>query len=204
MIQIYIPSLYATDVQEHYGTFSSGNREHQKTIIEIVPWEKHPRVGQCRVCTTINHRGRTPTAKIYRGPLNKTTVTEELPDKLFASINTTDSYNVTPLIDILGKCKDEETIFVCPICQCVLSSPSVQTLCEHNFCANCLSGWFQFNKQPKVPCPVCKASINFREVSQIPRILRLQLSVLLTVCTQCWKCWKIGKNGKPCMSPQTP
>ena len=137
--------------------------------------------------------------KIFRAETQE----PELPPNLF-NVELNECYSVTPLIDILGKCKDEETIFVCPICQCILSFPSVQTPCEHNFCAHCLSEWFRYNHQAEVPCPVCKAVVHYTQVSQIPRILRLQLSVLLTVCSQCGSAGKLDKMANHTCPPKPP
>lgn len=79
---------------------------------------------------------------------------------------------------------------MCCVCQCILSRPAVQTPCEHNFCAVCLSACYKHSKCNDIKCPVCNLMINYTQVAKSPRVLIVQLDNLVVVCS---KCTKIGK-----------
>ena len=104
---------------------------------------------------------------------------------VFPSSIACDGILVPPYLDVLPSGSSEESLFMCPICQCILGTPTVQTPCEHNYCAPCLLGWFKHSMKDTVPCPVCTASVNISEVKPCPRILRVQLSMLSTACITC-------------------
>ncbi len=174
----------------------TGSRDGRSSeCIVDISWEKHPRVGPCKVCSVILKRGRPAKIKKTKGKNLTTSTTNDdstgLPIKNNGSLFEIPpplgtSYGpVTPLVVIIGKSTDEQTIFVCCVCQCILSSSVVQTPCEHNFCSTCLSSWFKLKKASQVPCPVCRQMVHLNQVSQCPRVLRLQLFSLLVACVKC-------------------
>ena len=164
-------------------------------------WPKHSRTGTCNTCELYKKLlkgGRPPKRKCTGKGLHNV-------DKVNASsnptttnysfnltLNTDNVYTVSHKLDILGKDKEVETIFICAICHCILSSPSVQTPCEHNYCSPCLKQWFAYINNT-VPCPVCQANVKHDDVTTSPRVLRFQLNALTAVCTVCGTLGKLSK-----------
>lgn len=171
-------------------------REDNPAIDAIQEWQRHSRTGQCETCELYKKqiKGGRP-AKRKRGDnlhnfgQNKQTIysinSVRNSQVAFNITSTEESSLVSYKLCILGKDPQEETLFICVICQCIIGSPSVQTPCEHNFCSQCLFKWFCFKDSYEVPCPICRSNVNYHDVAVSPRILRYQLSTLNTACIDC-------------------
>ena len=156
-------------------------------------WDKHTRTGHCPVCATFSkqQRGGRPQKRKRSGKglsnVNKqhdTIPTGTIP--CFNCLTPASSSELVPHnLDILSNSSSEATLFICTICQCILGTPTVQTPCEHHFCAECLLAWFKHCATNTVPCPICNTSVSIDDVNRCPRILRVQLTTLPTVCITC-------------------
>ena len=147
-------------------------------------WEKHSRV-RCNVCETYKtqQRGGRPQKRKRNGNgLNQKEAT--VPPPLSFNCSQVSSEQMPHNLDVLNN-SGEATLFICTICQCILGKPTVQTPCEHNFCADCLLAWFKHSNSTTVPCPVCNSSVEIHNVNPCSRILRVQLTTLPTVCIAC-------------------
>ena len=175
---------------------STSNIKHEYEICTPrLNWKAHPRTGECEICRVFLKQGEGGHRPSRSWPGHSAEIqgqTSNLPSNLFG-LEGDNNCTVSPLLEICGKSSEEENIFICPICQCILSIPTIQTPCEHNFCATCLSNWFKYNSKPEVPCPVCKQLVHFTHVTPCPRILRFQLSTLITACSKCGSMGKLNK-----------
>ena len=173
--------------------------------IQVTEWQRHSRTGKCITCELIRKqlKGGRPLKRKRSGKgLPNVNITDEDPECCmnydtavhpFNLVPTNTAYTVSHKLDILGKDPQEENIFICTICQCILGSPTVQTPCEHNFCSQCLSQWFRYKTSNDVACPVCQTNVGYSDVTASPRILKFQLTTLSTVCTQCGTIGKLTK-----------
>lgn len=170
--------------------FQAGTRTFNPSNTQTKEWIKHPRVSECDICSVFANQSRPGRpSKVKRSwPQQKNNKREEsLPfgfsdDNIFPTLCAPQT--TSPSLSIVGR-EEEQSVFTCPICLCILTTPSVQTNCEHYFCAVCLSKYFQHSKSEVVPCPVCKLHVNYNQVSESPRALRIQLQSLVVVCDQC-------------------
>ncbi|XP_038052527.1 V(D)J recombination-activating protein 1-like [Patiria miniata] len=178
-------------------TYSVSNIKRRQTVQS--EWPKHSRTGKCFVCKLVPQQGRgggsykpkcdssrqvksTDSALCFQG---KDNIFSELPSQTLSCI-------VPPSIDILCH-RGEEFLFICVICQCIISRPAVQTPCEHVFCSTCLSKCFQFASCHKINCPTCKQTLDFQEVTKIPRILNVQLDNLTVICHNCTQIGRLSQ-----------
>ena len=173
----------------------------------VVEWAKHSRTGKCETCQLYSRfrKGGRPV-KRKRSGFGLPTVdnrhgTDDTQSVISFSIGPIVSNPVPHTLDTLNT--TEEALFICCICLCILGSPAVQTLCEHNFCAECLLAWFQHTNSTSVKCPVCSILVNITDVTLSPRVLRVQLQTLPTVCVQCGTIGKLEKM-KNHVCPQKP
>ena len=102
----------------------------------------------------------------------------------------------SPYLDIFGRNTDDHSVFICSICQCIISNPSVQTPCEHYFCAVCLSSYFKFHRSTLLRCPSCQSQIQFTDIRESPRILNVQLQNLDVACSVCGVIGKLQSLAK--------
>ncbi|XP_071802126.1 V(D)J recombination-activating protein 1-like [Asterias amurensis] len=171
--------------------------DHENALrLPRLKWTKHPRTGECDICEQFSRQtvgGHQPNRERPGQSVIVNSNKCTLPTHDLFGIEKDNCTSVSPLLEICGKSSEEQNIFICPICQCILSSPAIQTLCEHNFCAICLSSWFKYNNSPEVPCPVCRQPVHFTNVSPCPRVLRFQLSTLTTACSKCGSLGKLEK-----------
>ena len=138
----HVCSKCARSLRYVFSPTGSSDGRSSECIVDI-SWEKHPRVGPCKVCSVILKRGRP--AKIKKTKCNNLTTTTtsssttnddsiglpienngslfEIPPLIGTSYGP-----VTPLVDIIGKSTNEQTIFVCCVCQCIPSS----SRCRHH------------------------------------------------------------------------
>jgi hypothetical protein len=90
---------------------------------------------------------------------------------------------------------DEKTALdndlVCPICQNVMSDPTMITSCQHAFCNECISGWIIQKKT----CPQCRVQAK----ETIPdRRAKKQISMLKVKCKESeFGCEAVGELGIP-------
>ena len=145
-------------------------------------WPKHQRTGYCYVCSLVTSQAkggcRTANKKAKRGGYihvqNEQLTAPNLPfdvgsHNIFEHLimpTLTGQQQVPPNLEVFGH--DEQNLFTCAICVCILSRPSVQTPCQHNFCATCLSNYFTHNKVAKIKCPVCLVSIHVNNITASP------------------------------------
>ena len=178
--------------------FTSGKRVYSITDIKQRQtvqdeWPKHSRTGECFVCSLVRKQGRgggshKPNCKQNAGSAEQHTFEG---DNIFSHLPDQQPCIVPPTLDIVCH-RGEEFLFICVICQSIISRPAVQTPCEHAFCATCLSKCFQFASCQKINCPVCNQTLDFQEVTKIPRILNVQLDNLTVVCNSCTKIGKLS------------
>lgn len=181
--------------------------EHRES--SPVSWEKHSRTGTCKTCEVYIKlcRGGRPAKRKRSGyglpnvAITQTQLSVVETGPLSFNIASFESDLVPLNLDILHSAT-EESLFVCSICQCILGSPAVQTDCEHNFCAECLLGWFQHMKSKVVKCPVCNLEVNIQDVTVSPRVLRVQLQSLQTVCIQCGSLGKLEQMKRHVCPPK--
>ena len=155
-------------------------------------WDKHTRTAHCPVCETFSkqqHGGRPQKRKRSGKGLSNVNIQHDtIPSTIpcFNCLTPASSSELVPHnLDILSNTSSEATLFIRTICQCIMGTPTVQTPCEHQFCADCLLAWFKHRATNTVPCPICYTSVNIDDVNRCPRILRVQLTTLPTVCITC-------------------
>ena len=198
---------YAGGVHRILRHIKDNTRENDSfgaSINALGEWQKHARTGQCNTCELYRKQvkgGRPAKNKkvhnqhnVGQSKQSVSTITSVRNVHVAFNIAITEEYSsVSHKLCILGKDPQEETLFICVICQCIFGSPSVQTPCEHNLCSQCLFQWFCYKDAYEVPCPVCKSNVNYNDVAVSPRILRYQLSTLNTVCMDCGTIGKLTR-----------
>lgn len=196
------PSSLCEKCARHVRHYQAGTRDcnpEKRGLNQTIQkdWPKHKRTGDCFVCNLVrkqgkgggSHKAKASQSKScdVQSPLCSFDISQE---NIFGHLNQhAPSCEVPYYLDILSH-KGEESIFMCCVCQCILSRPAVQTPCEHNFCAVCLSACFKHSKCNDMNCPACNLIINYTQVAKSPRVLIVQLDNLVVVCS---KCTKIGK-----------
>ena len=166
--------------------------KHQQTV--QLNWPKHSRTGNCFVCTIVakqgNGGGRHALSSMrgYGKSVDPSSPFNLHDDNIVEYLSTV-SCLVPITLDIIGHA-GEESIFICVLCQSIISRPSVQTLCEHNFCATCLTACLQYTACETIKCPTYNCVVAYVTITRSPRILNVQLDNLTVVCN---KCTKIGK-----------
>lgn len=180
--------------------YQAGTRSYNTSNSSSSPreWSKHARVN-CSVCTLFSKQsrpGRPPKTK--RGKPRLQPEEKEYLEFGLSEVNifpTSQCQKLTETcinLSIVGR-EEEQSVFTCPICLCILSSPSIQTSCEHYFCAQCFTRYFQHQLSSSAPCPVCKAIVKYNEVCDSPRALRVQLQNLIVVCDNCTQIGKFSE-----------
>ncbi|XP_071796167.1 uncharacterized protein [Asterias amurensis] len=167
-------------------------------------WQKHPRTGSCDVCELLQKQsqgGPKPSStKPKRGqPVKVNAQQIILPydcssENIFCFLQmptATFHQQVSASIEIIGHI--EQSLFTCAICLCILSRPCVQTPCQHNYCAVCLSAYFTHHKLTELKCPICMKLVNFNKVTASPRVLCVQLDSLDVACNKCSQIGNIHK-----------
>ena len=200
-------------VLRHVKNGTKDPKSCTESLSAAYSWLKHPRTGQCDTCDRYKKlvKGGRPakTKHSQNSGQNRQTISTVSSVKnlqvAFNLATTKESLLVSHKLSILGKDPQEETLFMCVICQCIIGQPSVQTPCEHNFCSQCLFQWFCFRDSYEVPCPVCRLNVHYNDVAASPRILRCQLSALNTACTDCGTIGKLtAMASHTCPTKQKP
>ena len=171
-------------------------------------WPKHCRTGPCFVCDAVKqqakgggcHKRKTSVPELK--DKSKTCSFDLTKHNIFDHFSTT-SCPVSVNLDIISH-KGDESIFICCICQCIVSRPAVQTACEHNFCAVCLTAYFQHFKSDNVKCPLCSSIVMYRDVTKSPRVLTVQIDNLIVVCSKCNRIGRLEQQVEHSCSPIKP
>lgn len=211
-------NIWQDDPLIHHGHFCwrcarlmrhvASNSRNGASETTVVNWEKHSRTGNCKTCELYKSH-----CKVGR-PVKHKRSGVGLPNRNTVNVSESESLHCLPIspytsekvphnLDVLHSAA-EASLFICAICQCILGLPTVQTLCEHNFCADCLLAWFQYRKNNNVPCPICNAQVNISDVTLCPRVLRVQLTTLPTVCSNCGTIGKLQSMKNHVCLQQTP
>ena len=176
----------------------------------IITWDKHSRTGKCDTCElyrTLCKGGRPIKRKRSGYGLPNCIRTQDVGTEtshcLTLNIPPYISQPVPHYLDILHSAADAN-LFICAICQCILGLPTVQTTCEHNFCADCLLAWFEYRQSNNVPCPICNTQVYIGDVTLCPRVLRVQLTTLPIVCCNCGTIGKLVSMKSHACPQQTP
>ena len=170
-----------------YTVKSLQNKQHIQR-----DWPKHTRTGNCFVCDLFTQQSKGgPQSKPKAGrPKTGSTCSSPLPfsiynDNIFdhSSDNSQDTeYPIS--FDIIGH-QWEQSLFTCGLCLCILGKPSVQTPCQHNYCAQCLTRCYRYALSATINCPLCNQQANYSEITESPRVLKVQLENLNVICTRC-------------------
>ncbi len=172
----------------------AGTRAYSTPDAPAVEWTTHVRNKQCKICDLYHKNSKTgPQSKSRTATKPQSAVLEELPfdislNNIFEQLSPKTQDVCTessPHLEIFGRKTDEHSVFICSICQCIISTPSVQTPCEHYFCAVCLSSYFKINRSSLLKCPSCMSPIQFTNIRESPRILNVQLQNLDVACSVC-------------------
>ena len=176
----------------------AGTRTYNQSNNQTLPqWTRHTRIETCNVCADFAKlsKGGRPRKRNWRRSQNSEKL--HLPfllsdENIFSKVSTGDNIlgETCPTLDIFGK-QGEEFLYICAFCQCIISPASVQTPCQHYFCAKCLSDFFKYMKSENVNCPTCMSIVNYNEIADSPRILKVQLENLTVVCIMCTKLGKL-------------
>ena len=182
----------------------SGTRVYgRRTAHPCIAWEDlpHSQTGQCLVCTNFNNQRRGRGGRASWPARNSTeqppTSVAPIPlpfsltvDNIFPSqvsllpAEIREPPGVTFDIVNNNSLVEEISQYTCIFCLCILSSP-VEAPCHHNFCAQCLTKYFQFHRSSSVACPICKTHLNFEAIQQSPVNIIVTLPNLPMMCTTC-------------------
>ncbi|XP_041479492.1 uncharacterized protein LOC121427243 isoform X2 [Lytechinus variegatus] len=170
---------------------SSGRRNYGSQHFTTIQWTKHLRKN-CRIC---HHKWRLNPQKKRKYTYHHLHKTKSLEYTIPAG-NIFEHLHkgsiVIPSSEQLSTVHEHDcNLFTCAICQCILGcGTSVQTSCEHtcNFCSECLSKYFIYNKCTVSPCPICSKNISIADVTSSPRFLYTTLCELEVYCV----CGKTG------------
>ncbi|XP_071796273.1 uncharacterized protein [Asterias amurensis] len=184
-----------------------GTRNYSETTLTQTQhiqkeWPVHIRTGNCFICNLITQQSKggssTHSRKNCGRPKQAETELTILPfscdqENIFNHlVDGQETVDIPNTLDIIGH-KWEESLFTCPICLSILGTPSLQTHCQHNYCAKCLSLCFKYGGSATLSCPVCSQPANYSEITLIPRVLKVQLQNLDVVCTRCGGIGQISK-----------
>ena len=171
----------------------AGTRDYKTPDTPAVDWTKHTRNKRCKICDLYHTNSKTGPQPKSRAATKPISAVVELPfnissSNIFEHLSQTTQdvlLESSPNLEVFGRKADEHSVFICSICQCIISKPSVQTPCEHYFCAVCLSSYFKFNRSTLLKCPSCMSQIQFTDIRESPRILNVQLQNLDVACGLC-------------------
>ena len=160
-------------------------------------WTKHSRTGGCQTCSLMKtQRGGTKgnRCKFKRNIMTTMAPPSSSTQPAPTAIYKLDSDNIFDFLQVSNHVITNETInicsiqqydfFMCSICCCILSNP-VYTPCQHSYCSQCLTKYFQFHRSMSVTCPICNQQVPFHSVQLCPQILTSQLETLTVKCIKC-------------------
>ncbi len=134
-------------------------------------WPKHTRTGICFVFELYTQQSRGgPQCKPKVGRPKATIAgTHTLPfslsdDNIFHHLSDAQRLEYPISFEVIGH-QWEQSLFICSICLCILGKPSVQTPCQHNFCAQCLTQCFKHSSSPNINCPVCNTHVQYSNIT---------------------------------------
>ena len=195
------PNKLCSNCKRKVYHFRSGTRQYQPNqTFKPRNWKKHSRTGNCETCSLYRDlvSGAKGDNRRFKNRPATTCGIQKLPksqlpfetDKLdiFSHVHSIftvrQSSNYYLDIDRERIHPDHQEFFICSLCLCILSN-SVYTECQHSFCSDCLTRLFQFHRDIAVPCPVCRQSVSYHSVKEIPNFLHVQLQNLCVYCTKC-------------------
>ncbi|XP_070571009.1 uncharacterized protein [Ptychodera flava] len=172
-----------------------------------IDWVKHPRTGQCPVCSNIAKPGRKRKERKNRGrprrPSSNSASASEISMKelndLGFEVNSEGVGEILKLIQqkavrslvkkslsesdlLVDRCVGETLNLTCTICKQIYDKP-VLIDCNfegggHMFCAECISEWIQTTQS----CPVCRTTVTTKSIASIPNVV---FNLLLSLKVKC-------------------